>query len=286
MKDILLIIFTAGFFIFGFIWFLALINPRLSVFSKVKSKNQNRKGLSKIFGVVVLVMFIGVGITAPPVKPELKNLNIKPDEEVVTETYSVEGEVKGSYQSLKINDQDIGLSKGKFSKIIELKPGDNDIKVVLVGKDENELDVEVYNQTHKVFFDYEGMLYAKELEEDKKAEEELQAKLSEVPKYEMVRKSDVDDGFSAIVYIENGMEDYLITNVVKEIKNNNGNQKNLSILLFNKSDKDKAETILEGSSPADLLSHIRANYEKRGSHEDLFWFPEGAGGRKLALEIQ
>lgn len=129
------------------------------------------------------------------------------------------------------------------------------------------------------------MLYARSLEEEKRAEEELKRKLAAVPKYQIVRKSDIGDGFSAIVYIDGELEDYLVSNAVKSIKEKNAKHKNLTLLVLNNADKEKAEAILEGSDLTAILPYVRANYEKRDSQEDLFWFPEGAEGKKLALEI-
>lgn len=59
---------------------------------------------------------------------------------------------------------------------------------------------------------------------------------------------------------------------------------NITFLLFNKKDKQAVEAIFEDSDLTKLLPYVRANYEKKDSTEELFWFPEGAEGKKLALE--
>jgi predicted adenine nucleotide alpha hydrolase (AANH) superfamily ATPase len=100
-----------------------------------------------------------------------------------------------------------------------------------------------------------------------------------------VRKADINNGFSAIVYIDGDMEDYLISNVVKDIDGKNQSTKNMSLLLFSKNEKNEVEAILEKTSPSDLVKYIRANFEKKDSAKQLFWFPQGAEGEKLALEV-
>jgi len=268
-----------------FLWVVALIKPKHKLFNKLKPRFNGRSGLSKLFLALFIGFFILIAFVAPPIEAELKNLNLEADQEVITEQYTVEGEITGNNVKLMINDEDINLDDKTFAKTLDLQPGDNEIKVLLTGRDVEGNEVEVYNQSHNIYFDYEGMLYSLELEKDKQAEEELQRKLAEVPQYEVVRKSDIENGFSAIVYVEGDMQDYQLSNVAKDLDDNNWDIQNISTLIFSKKDKSEVEAVLEESEPAELLKYVRANFEKRDTHKQLFWFPDGTDGEKLALEV-
>jgi hypothetical protein len=267
------------------LWAVALMKPRLNIFNKLKPRFKGRKGLSKFFAPLFVGTFILLAVFAPPIEAELKSINLEADQEVIAEQFTIEGEVAGDFVTFKINDESITSENNKFTKTLDLQPGNNEVRILLTRADEEGNEVDVYNKSHNVYFDYEGMLYAQELEKDKRAEEELKRKLAEVPQYETVRKTDIDNGFSAIVYVEGDMEDYQISNVVKDLRNKHPDSRNISALLFSKSNKSNVEAILENSSPAELVTYIRANYEKREDKQQLFWFPKGAEGEKLALEI-
>lgn len=267
------------------LWIIALIVPNSKIFKKFPSRFKGRKGLSKILLSISVVAFIGAMIASPPITAELKSINLEPDQEVITEQYEIKGELTGSYASFKINGENIDLENENFSKVIELEPGDNSIEVVVTAEDEEQQEVEIHNKSYNVYFDYEGMLYAQELKKDKQAEKELQRKLAKVPKYEAVRKEDIENGFSSIIYIEGDLEDYLISNVIKDLKAKNPDISTISALIFSKSDKKKVESVLETTDIGDIIPYVRGNYEKRPDKEQLFWFPDGANGTKLALEL-
>lgn len=285
MKETLFGILIILWLLVGLVWFIALVKPHTKLFKSFKPRFVGRKGLSKLFAPLFVAVFVLMAFVAPPVTTELKAFNLEADQDVITEQYTIEGEISGDFVKFEINDEAVTLDDKKFNKALDLKPGNNEVKVLLIGKDSEENEIEIHNSTHNIFFDYEGMLYAQELEKDRQTEAELQSKLAKVPQYETVRKADIDNGFSAIVYVEGDMEDYLLSNVVKNLSSKNQDVKNISILLFNKSDKSEVEAILEKSSPEEIIKYIRANYEKRDSDKQLFWFPEGAEGEKLALEI-
>ena len=285
MKEAIFGVITLLWLMITIFWALALIKPKLKIFSKLKPRFSGRKGLSKLFAPVFLVSFVLLAVFAPPIATELKSINLEKDQDVITEQFTIEGEVAGSYTDFKINDEATKIDNSKFSKTIVLEPGDNKVNVILVAKDEDKIDIEVYNETHNIYFDYEGMLYAQELEKDKKAEQELKRKLAEIPQYEVVRKTDIDSGFSAILYIEGDMEDYQVSNVAKDLESKNSDTQNISALFFSKADKNQVEAVLENTNPAELTTYIRGNYEKRQDNKQLFWFPKGAEGEKLALEV-
>lgn len=285
MKEVLFGIFVVIWLLTGLLWVISLVRPKLKIFDKLPSKFRGRKGLSKVFGGSFVGAFIGLIVFAPPLAVELKSLNLEPDQEVITSKYKVEGEVVGDYTAFTINGEDVELEGNKFSRTLDLEPGDNEVKVLLKGVDDSGEEAEVYSSSHNIYFDYEGMLYAQELEKDKQAEEELKRRLAKVPQFEVVRKSAIANGFSAIVYVEGDMEDYQLSNVAKELDKNNSDFENISALFFSEKDKSKVEGILEESEPSDLLMHVRANFEKRGDKKQLFWFPNGTEGEKLALEV-
>ncbi len=286
MKETLFGIFIIVWLAIIVLWVIALIKPKAKVFNTLQSRFNGRKGLSKLFAPLFIISFIFLAVFSPPLAVELKGLNLEADQEVITEQFTIEGEVSGSFKTFLVNNEAITLEKGRFSKTLNLKPGDNKVKILLTYVDEEDKEVEAFNKTHNIYFDYEGMLYARELEKDKQAEDELKRKLAEIPRYETVRKTDIENGFSAIIYVEGNMEDYQITNIAKDIENNNSDTKNISVLMFSKTQKTEVEAVLENSTPSELITYIRANYEKRDSNKQLFWFPKGAEDEKLALEIQ
>jgi len=286
MKDALFGILFIVWLVVIVLWIIALIQPKAKIFNRLQSRFSGRRGLSIVFAPLFVLLFIILAFLASPLEVKLLSINLEADTEVTSEQFTIEGEVAGTYKTFVVNDEAVSIEKGKFSKTLNLEPGDNKIKILLTYVDDKDNEVEVFNKTHNIYFDYEGMLYARELEKDKLAEEKVKRKLAEVPRYETVRKSDITDGFSAIVYVEGDMEDYQISNVAKDIEKNNSNAKNISALMFSKSQNTEVEAVLENSTPAELITYIRANYEKRDSNKQLFWFPKGAEGEKLALEIQ
>lgn len=284
MKDALFaplfIIATLAFIL----WVVAMVKPKSKIVTKILPKAKNRRGYSKVLLPVMFITLLIAGVVAPPIDPEVANLNLNKDQEVITETFTLEGEIKGDYEALTINGEALEVSGTKFKKELPLKPGNNSVEVRAIKIEEDEVK-EFFKETYNIYFDYEGMLYAEELKKDQQAEEELKRKLAQVPQYEMVRKDNTDEGFTVIVYMEGDLEDYLISNVIKDIKNSNSDIHSISLLLFDKASKNKVEAVLESTDIAGLLPYVRANYEKHDTREQLFWFPKGTEGAKLALEV-
>lgn len=275
------------FFLFSVVVFFLLIGsvikPDAKLYLRLLRKPLRRRQLIKRLGLVFLGSFILFVIFAPPVNPEITRLNIQKDQDVLTETYIIEGEFKGDLATFKINDEDAVINGSKFTKEVMLNPGNNIVKVVATAVKDN-VTKEIKNETYNIYFDYEGMLYAEQLIKDQQAAEELRKKLEHVPQYETVRKEGVSDGFSAIIYMEGEPEDYLVTNVIKDFKSKN-KDKNIALLLFKKSDKEMVEQILESENANGIVPYVRANYEKREVQEQLFLFPAGLEGTKLAVEV-
>ncbi len=286
MKEIMFFTFILLVVVSFFMWLLSLIKPKAKIFQIFGSKRYgSRRRLTKLYLITTFLMFFGLLITAPHLKTELLDLNIINVTETVDDKLVVKGSIKGDIVSFKINNEDVLVKKGSFNHTVELQPGVNKIALSLIGKNEKKEEIEAYSKEHEVFFDYEGMLYAKEQEREEAEDRSLKEKLSKIPEYEIVRREDIGDGFSGIVYSEDNLEDYQMANLINDLRKNNG-FKNLTILVINKSDKDTAEKIFEDSDPAKLLPYIKADYEKRDERQELFWFPEGIEGKKIALEVK
>ncbi|MCX6810075.1 MAG: hypothetical protein NTZ65_05045 [Candidatus Berkelbacteria bacterium] len=246
-------------------------------------------------------LFIGCGIVAGlfltiiiiamiiPEKPSVQIKSIKNDAVITDESL----EIKGKYavvDSVKVNSEDAGLNKSKreFSKFIKLTPGDNIIKVEGIKEGKSEASQEI-----KVYFDLEGKLYQEKLEAEKKADEDELKERGRMPNYEVVRKENIDNGFSAIIYIdENEVRDYSVSNAIKDFRSKDENKKTkvISLLIFSKNDKSEIEATLEKDSDKSTLQKVsdkgRGDYEKNDKDESLFYFPAGFQGEKLALEVK
>jgi len=243
-------------------------------------------GISSIVGLFILLTVIALIISE---KPSVQIESIKNNSETIDENLGIKGKYAG-VDSVKVNNEDATLNKSKreFSRYVKLNPGDNIVKV------EGFKDgVSQASQEIKIFFDLEGRLYKEKLEAEKKADEEEIKERSRTPNYEVVRKESIDNGFSAIVYIdEPEIKDYLVCNAIKDFRSKDENKKTkvISLLIFSKADKIEIESSLEKDSGKESLQKIsdksKGDYEKSDKDESLFYFPNGLRGEKLALEIK
>lgn len=259
----------------------------------VETNNKEKKKLSKgakigigvgagCCGLIIIVtiLMIVAYIFSPP---SLKITNPK-DTEFETTEYSVKVEGTSSkLDTLKINNEEI-KDKNKFSKEIELKNGNNEIKVE--GFKNNNV---IASKTFKIYFDYDARVYLDKEKQFKSEEEKQKQELERVPSYEVARKENINNGFSAVIYVdEKDLKDYQVVNVIKDFRSKNKGTENISILVFNKNDKGEVEGAFESTDPSALNiinNKTRADYEKSKDKEQLYWFPNGLSGEKLALEI-
>lgn len=252
-----------------------LARPKL--FKRFFGKRTNRKTIALIFGGAFVVSFIALGAV---VDPSISSLSIKDNQETLREDLLIEGKIAGLSNDVRLDDKSLELKDQKFSKQVKLKPGENKF-VLSVYKDGEKVSA----KTYKVFYDYEGKLFA----DQKKAEEDaLNKKLATVPVYELARKEKTKSGYSAVIYVEGDIEDYLVANLVKDVKKKDSAEA-ISLLVFSASDKTDIEASLESDNPealAAVSSKAKANYEKTKDSEELFYFPAGLEGEKLALEVK
>lgn len=279
LAIIFFLLATAIFFLLVF----SLLKPQAKIFKKIFRKPLGRKQLVKRLGLAFVVTFMAFVIFAPPADPELANLNIQKNQDVITETFTLQGDVKGKLNSIKVNGEEVEIKDSKLNKEIQLQPGDNEITLLATATVDDVIQ-EIKNEKYKIYFDYEGMLYAELLKKEQQEAEALKKKLETVPEYEVVRKEGAEDGFTAIMYVEGIIEDYLLTNAIKDFKSKN-TDKNMSVMVFEKSEKEHIEGNLESEDLSGLVPHVRANYEKRDSSEQFFLFPDGLEGSKLAVEV-
>lgn len=250
---------------------------RPSVFGRFyrrTGKGPGRKKLGLLFGSIALVSLISFGVT---LNPSLKSINLSEGQETLEERYLLKGEYIGSPTNITVNEEKVELRSGTFERQLILQPGANKVVVALT-KDDKELERKEYN----IYYDYEGMLQA---EEQRKEDEEIAKQASRVPEYEVTRKDGITHGFSAVVYIDEKAQDFLVANTVKDIKEKNSDTQTISLLIFEKADKSEVEKIFESTELAGIPNMVRANYEKRNDKEELFYFPTGLEGEKLALEL-
>lgn len=285
MKDLVFALAVLASISVFLLWIFSLVWPSASVFKFLGEKIKGRKKLSATLLPASVILFIIAGFFASTPIAKLDDVSLKSNQEVMVDTYTITGKASGIHANLRINNEEVELVEGEFSKTVNLKPGDNNLEVLLMDNSDKGNSVEVYKQSNNIYFDYEGMLYAKEQRLDEKLARELDAKVSKIPEYEIVRKLDIEKGISGVIYADGESEDYLMANVVKDARSKNEQYSNLTFLVFNKADKEAVEAVFEDSNPAKLLPYVRANYEKKDTHEELFWFPEGAEGKKMALEI-
>lgn len=252
-----------------------LARPKL--FKRLFGKKTNRKSIALTFGSAFVISFIALGIV---IDPSISSLSIKDNQETLSEDLLIEGQVLGTSGGVRLDDKSLELKDQKFSKQVKLKPGENKF-VLSVYKDGEKVSA----KTYRVFYDYEGKLFA----DQKKAEDDaLNKKLATIPTYELVRKEKTKSGYSAVIYAEGELEDYLVANLIKDVKKKDSADA-ISLLVFSISDKGAVEASLESDKPealATVSSKTKANYEKTKDSEELFYFPAGLEGEKLALEVK
>jgi len=242
------------------------------------------KKLLKIAGIGFLgfIIFIKVIGTLFPVSPEIQISSFEDKDEVTTELLDVSGKYKGSPDKILVNGQEAEkkTSDSTFKKVITLKPGENLVTIEAYSKGKV-----VYKTEGVVVYDLEGKYY---LEKEQVYNQEQ----NKVPEYEIVRKEDIDGGFSAIVYADvmggDAIREYLVANLVKDIKGKNGNATVISLLIFPKQDKVTVEGLLEKTDTASLTAlskQVKAEYSRTSEGEDLFIYPSGLEGDKLAVAI-
>lgn len=246
------------------------------------------KKLLKIAGIgflgfIIFVIVIGI---LYPVSPEVQISSFKDKNEVTSELLDVSGKYKGSPDKILVNGQEAEkkYSDSSFKKVITLKPGENLITVEAYSKGKV-----VYKTEGIVIFDLEGKYYLEKEQAYKKQIEEAQKENTRVPEYELVRKEESNGTFSGIVYADimnvEAVREYLVANLVKDIKAKNNNS-SLSLLIFSKNDKAIVEGLLEKTdlaSLSEMSKKVRAEYSKTTDSEDLFIYPTGLEGDKLAV---
>jgi len=231
-------------------------------------------------GLIILLVVIG---TLFPVSPEVQIASFKDKDEVTTELLDVSGKYKGSPDKILVNRQEAEKksSDSTYKKVITLKPGENLVTVEAYSKGKV-----VYKTEGLIVYDLEGKYY---LEKEQAYNQEQ----NKVPEYEIVRKEDIEGGFSAIVYGDfmdgDAMQEYLIANLVKDVKGKNGNTTVISLLIFPKETKATVEGLLEKTDTASLTAlskQVKAEYSKTSEGEDLFIYPSGLEGDKLAVALK
>ena len=234
---------------------------------------------------VLIIIIIAIGIFVPTT-PSLEIKSFKDGDETTTELFEVSGSYKGLYQ-VKINGEDVSHDESNrtFSKNLSLQNGVNLVKVEGIKNGQV-----VVTKESKISFDLEGMLFLEKQELANKQEEEKRRELDRVPEYEIVRKENLEEGYSAIVYVKDeDLQDFLVPNLVRDIKSKQDASK-ISLLFFLKSDKSVVEESLESTNENVALKAIstksKAEYQKTPDGEELFYFPSGLSGEKLALEIK
>ncbi len=261
---------------------VGLIKPKsMAMFTRSDVPSRKNIALAS-FGILIGSM-VSLGMVAdPPPAPEvaLASINITENHVTDSENFEIQGVVEGDPSKIEINDKQVEPFGSSFSSSASLVPGDN--KISLEVHDSNGVKVK---KNYSIFYDYEGKIYSELNKKEASDKDALNKKLATVPKYEIVRKESIDKGFSAIVYLEGETEDYLVSNTVKHIKYYHKSSQNISLLIFKKSDKIEVEKILESTDMTALSGLVRANYEKRIDKQDLYLFPTGLEGNKLALEV-
>jgi len=251
--------------------------------SIIGRKYNKMKKILKIIGIttgVIVVLFIGlvvaVGIFYNP-DVSLSVSSPKEGEEVTEEKVLVEGSYTGAGGKVFVNGLEAGRDTGKLTFSQEVKVDDGETKILVEYKEGDEVKAK---KELSVNFDLEGKLYlAKEQD------------FTKVPQYEIVRKENVDGGFTAIAYADIAIDDpdYLISNVGKDIKQKNPAEHTISIMIFPISIKPEIEKALEDSDQELGLTQLSektiATYDRRAGKESFFRYPSGLTGDKLAIEI-
>lgn len=221
-----------------------------------------------------------------PRKPSPKTLTITnpaSGAELTTDRLVVRGSYTGSGGEIRLNGEPVKTDSWTrtFSKEVTLINGLNRLKAEYWDQGKEASSSEI-----TVTFDLEGKLYLEKEQREK-------AELAKVPAYELVRKETIDGGFSAIAYADlmkdGELAGYLITNLARDVREKNKSTGVLSVLVFLKENKVEVERALESEEDTSGLesvgTFVRANYEKSSDGEELFMFPNGLAGDKLALEV-
>ena len=241
------------------------------------------KKILKVVGIgfaALLIILVIIGI-AFPAKAEVEITSFKSNDEVTTENLEVVGKYKGSPDKILVNGEEAEKkSSGEFRKIVKLSAGENKIKAEAY----NDGKV-AYTTESVVYFDLEGKFFQEK-------DEAFRRERDRVPEYELVRKEDISGGFSAIIYAEvmggDTIVEHLVANLVNDVKSKNS-ASTISLLIFSKADKQDIEGLLEKSDNASLKiisQKVRAEYSKTDNTEELFIYPSGLEGDKLALAIK
>lgn len=164
---------------------VGLIKP--TVFTRFLGKGVNRKKVGLVFGVSTLLFMTLLGMVAPK-KPTIALENFKDNIEVEEEEYRLAGKVTPADSTLKVEENDVSLdSSGKFSHVLKLKDGENQIKIVATKEyEKTEKLIKIKKLTEE-----EIAQRKKEAEERKKAEEAKQAE--EKARAEAVERSRVEE---------------------------------------------------------------------------------------------
>ena len=242
------------------------------------------KKILKVVGIgfaALLIILVIIGI-AFPTKAEVEITSFKSNDEVTTENLEVVGKYKGSPDKILVNGEEAEKkSSGEFRKIVKLNPGENKIKAE--AQDDGKI---AFTTESVVYFDLEGKLFQEKNEAFNKERDK-------VPEYELVRKEDISGGFSAIIYADvmggDAIVEHLVANLVNDIKSKNNSTSTISLLIFSNADKQDVEGLLEKSDNASLKTisqRVKAEYSKTDNTEELFIYPSGLEGDKLALAIK
>lgn len=173
MKEALSVILILAWLLTGALWILSLIAPKTRIFKLFSERFQGRKRLTKLLLPISLAFMATGAILAPTPTAKLSYINLSKDEETISEKYAIKGKVSGQNFTLKINNNELKINDNEFSKDIVLEPGDNKISVMLTAKTDKGAYVEAYNKSYNVYFDYEGMIYAKEKANDERLASEI-----------------------------------------------------------------------------------------------------------------
>jgi len=115
-------------------WVVGMIKPTL--YSSILKEKATRKWLSIIFGLLVVVDFIAIGIVAPPDPFKDTALSItlsEPTEmqfETTTSTLNIVGTVSIPKATLKINGEKVTLNENNFTYSRELQTGENKFEIM------------------------------------------------------------------------------------------------------------------------------------------------------------
>lgn len=115
-------------------WIIGMIKP--STYSSVLKGKATRKWLSIIFGSLLIIDFITIGIIAPPDQFKDTALAITLSEptqlqfETTTSTFNIKGTVSIPKATLKINGEKVVLNESNFTYSKELQTGENKFEII------------------------------------------------------------------------------------------------------------------------------------------------------------